>query len=94
MLEMTLDQLVAERNALLRPLQEFLTRQGLSRGAMPGRIVEICLALAAEEWAKGHPVIAAEEETAAVFGEMARAAVKGYYDAVVIMRAKRGGICA
>ena len=80
--------LLAEREAVLYPLERLLRRSGVAEHDIHSRIMRVCLALAAEAWCKAHPT-GNEEDMARVFAEMGVAAVKGYYDASVIMAARR-----
>lgn len=82
--------LVAEREALLRPLERLIRCEGItSEAEIALNVARLCLVVGAERWRRVHPELS-EEDAARIFGAMAVEAVQGFNDAQVIMSARRG----
>lgn len=76
--------LIAEREAILRPLERLLRGKGIAWAQLGRRVIYICLSVGAEMWRKEHPALDVEQ-AARVFGEMAAEAVRAYNDARTII---------
>jgi hypothetical protein len=82
------DLLVAERNAVVQPLELLLRVRGVAFEDLPARIAHICLLVGAESWVRAHPELPSED-AARLFGEMAEAAVQAMHDGGILVAARR-----
>ena len=80
--------LIAERDAMLRPIERLLRCRQVPEAEIPQRLMYICLALGAEAWRRAQPGLD-EERAAQLFGEMAAEAVRAFNDAKVVMASRR-----
>lgn len=87
--------LIAERDALRRPVERLLRCTRVPEQEIPTRLAYGYLALAVEAYREAHPLVD-EEGMAQLFGEMAAEAMRAFSDARVMLSARRhlgkGGI--
>jgi hypothetical protein len=80
--------LIAQRDALKRPVERLLRCQEIPEQEIPTYLAHGYLALAVEAWREAYPMVD-EGGAAQLFGEMATAAMQAFSDARVLLAARR-----
>jgi hypothetical protein len=83
--------LVAERKAIVHALDRVYAAARVPEKECVHRIALACVSLGAEMWTRLHPTLD-EAPLTELYGELAKEAVTGYYDATVVVLAQRGNV--